>query len=287
MKSVRPIAWLILAVCAIGVSLIWILPEVFTSNVVEKESFTELGPEKDFMIEVDWGDIPAGIAFRAVKSDWEVHARGERSIVVYDFKAEAMSQAEVLESLQMDLILVDEQGTTLREENIDTVFHHQKAKDIISLHWRLQDTLSEIIDPSKIRVRSIRTNYSSGLAEVALKPKIEPKWAGVKPEHVDFSFESRSLSHIPAEMSDSNLVTFAFATQNHGDVPIEYLMVNVEGFDEQGNSLFVWDKIVVDDSDAPMQARSTRLSHVHATEPPEFDTEPLAYVRLTILEADY
>ncbi|MEM6344966.1 MAG: hypothetical protein AAF927_13835 [Bacteroidota bacterium] len=286
MKNITPIIGLLLAIIGIGMGLFWLLAKEVAPAPTHEQKKTSSKAENDFAVEVDWGLVPAGVELYAWRSDWEDYAFGQGSIVVYDFRAQALSKERPIEALKMDFALLYEVDKPIRQYHIDTTFDHLQAQDVISINWRFQDTIPAQMNPLKTRVSNINLRFRDS-AQLSSSWPIEPLWAGSQPKNVDFSFESRAIIQKENGPLDTGWLVFSFATYNQGRIPIEYLQIKIEAFDQEDNLLFSASKKVIDDYDAPMQAKSSRLSLLKLKPSADFKLASLAYFKFTVLEADY
>lgn len=247
-----------------------------------------LGPEANLDIPVIFEDVAPGILFRAERSDWRVYARGERSIVVYDLRVEAMSMQGSPKEIQLRLSLMNEDEKNLREYTLDTLLNHAQPKDVLSFQWRFQDTISDLIKPSKLLVSDMKVSFAEMVDSTANHPKLYYSWAGDKPEQLAFSFEIRDLVLTERATQGEALIELSLATSNIGTVPIEYLELKVEAYSQEDVVLFSTIKNVLGKYDAPMRAHTTRLSQLLiGTKDFKLRFETISYIKITILEADY
>lgn len=249
----------------------------------------DLGPEGKLDIAVSWDGIPPGILFRAERSDWDTYARGERSIVVYDFRAELMVSEQAVAAIQLELNLVNPMRQSMKthvlEIEIDSLY---AAGELISLHWRWQDTLLNPTSPQQLMVQNMGIKMGRSLNELKDRFPIPSTWLGEKPKQLGLRFETRYLDYIDSDKKDPRLFYMVFATTNTGALPIEFLKLRIDAYAQSDSLLFSMEKEAVGNYEPPLRVDYTRLNRlVTNIDRGEFQIKDIDRIEITILEADY
>ncbi|MFK7921553.1 MAG: hypothetical protein AB8H47_06325 [Bacteroidia bacterium] len=289
MKSIPSVVWLSLAIVVLGLSLFFFWPQKAKQKKIEAVELPSLGPEADLAVPVIWDSIPSGILFRAERSDWDVYARGERSIVVYDFRAEAMFTQAAGDEIRFHLSLLDEADAVIRERDYSLVFLDANlVGDMIPLHWRWQDTISTDVSPSKLKVSQIQVQSAMPSTDSLDNIALEHIWRDQQPPNLDFEFIARQFQVLNFDSVEGMSLFLVLASHLNAEQPVEYLKVNLDLYDKQDSLLESIERNLIDSYDPPLRNRHTLVNRfLISLDAAGFSAEEVERLGITILEADY
>ncbi|MEL7530900.1 MAG: hypothetical protein AAFN10_06315, partial [Bacteroidota bacterium] len=236
----RNFTWII-GLVLIGAVLLFVLNKGDQVEVSADKEAPRLAPEGDLAVPVDWGPMPKGLLMRAERSDWDVYAFGERSIVVYDFRANMQFAEQAGKRLSFSMNLLDEEGDFIKSQEYDSdLLPSHILGDILPLSWHWQDTLQQGQRPAKLQIRDIQFEPGQEASGYFNNIVLKHQWQGAKPENLTFEFIARRFEYV--ELNERLLVELVLATRHEANLAIEYLNLRMNWYGEKDSVLYSIDK---------------------------------------------